>query len=135
MKTKDDGFNANFLRVLRKEAGLTQTELADNVGVSLKSIQNWEAGAKSPTNKNRLKMEELFDIPSFTMLSDVGQIAYCNLAVAILRGDNNVQHNDFLLRAAEKLKALPKTHNDNNEQTGEVSDETKQTIISIIGTG
>ncbi|MFU2223405.1 helix-turn-helix domain-containing protein [Streptococcus pluranimalium] len=34
----------NRVRLLRKEAGLTQKELADKVGVIRRSVGNWESG-------------------------------------------------------------------------------------------
>lgn len=39
------------LRVLRKEKGLTQAELAKQAGVGLKTITNYEKGATYPQNR------------------------------------------------------------------------------------
>lgn len=41
------------LRALRKQAGLTQAGLAEKLGVSERTIRNWESGAMKPRN-NRL---------------------------------------------------------------------------------
>lgn len=38
------------LRTLRKKAGLTQTELAEAAGSTMRSIQNYEAGKRYPQN-------------------------------------------------------------------------------------
>ena len=38
----------NRLRALRKKAGLTQEQLADNTGFSLMTIRRWEWGERSP---------------------------------------------------------------------------------------
>lgn len=38
------------LRMLRKKAGLTQTELAEAAGSTMRSIQNYEAGKRYPQN-------------------------------------------------------------------------------------
>ena len=129
MKVKDDGFNANFLRSLRKEAGLSQTALANKVGVELRTVQYWEAGTKSPGQDNRRKLEEVFDIPSFMLLHDAGQIAYANLSIALLRQDDNILYQQFLLDVAQKLKAV------GTERKGreELSLHIVQTINDVIG--
>ncbi|WP_449451884.1 helix-turn-helix transcriptional regulator, partial [Streptococcus suis] len=40
---------AQRIKTLRKQAGLSQQELADNIGVLRETISNWERGA-SRTN-------------------------------------------------------------------------------------
>lgn len=39
---------APYLRALRTEAGLTQTEAAKRVGISYKTVERWEAGKHEP---------------------------------------------------------------------------------------
>lgn len=39
---------------IRKKLGITQTEFAEIVAVSLKTIQNWEAGGKIPATKDAI---------------------------------------------------------------------------------
>lgn len=41
------GFSEN-LRRLRTEAGLTQQQMADKVGIPYRSWQNWENGSREP---------------------------------------------------------------------------------------
>lgn len=90
--------------MLRVEKELTQTQLGDEIGVSRRTVQDWEANRKSPSDNHREKLEDFFDIPSFELLKDAGQIAYANLAVAILR--NNELTVPVLLDAAVKLGAV-----------------------------
>ena len=97
-------FNRNFLKALRQEKNLTQQALADELGVSSVTVRNWESGRKSPSRKNRECLEEFFDISSFAMLNDAGQIAYANLAVALLR--NEGLSVPVLLDAAIQLGAI-----------------------------
>ena len=115
MKPKRDDFNANFLRVLRQEKGLTQIELADEIGVDRRTVQYWEAGEKAPELAQREKLCEFFDIPSFELLNDAAQIAYGNLSVALLRNKDIPVH--VLTDTYIKLKGVftaPTDEDDNN---------------------
>jgi DNA-binding transcriptional regulator YiaG len=40
------------IRAARKEAGLTQAKLAEKLGVSLRTIESWEAGVRQPRYKH-----------------------------------------------------------------------------------
>lgn len=52
--------NAHRLRDLRKARDLTQTELGERIGVSLKQVWRWEKGEGDPTGENlRLIAREL----------------------------------------------------------------------------
>ena len=48
------------LRELRKEAGLTQMELAGKIGVSLNTVVKWEKTPSKPSEENHKKLEKLF---------------------------------------------------------------------------
>lgn len=47
------------LKELRKQAGMTQTEVAVAVGVSLTAYQLWERGASTPKDENLQKLKEV----------------------------------------------------------------------------
>lgn len=49
------------IKDLRKLQGLTQTELADKLGVSLSSVAMWETGKRTPGFKTLNDLSELFD--------------------------------------------------------------------------
>jgi transcriptional regulator with XRE-family HTH domain len=57
------------LKIIRKQAGLTQEQLAENIGVSIESISNMERGLHSPSFNNlekiavaiNVKVKELFE--------------------------------------------------------------------------
>ena len=57
------------IRSLRKEAGLTQREVAEQIGVTYRTYQNYEIGASSPSAESLSKIAELFNV-SMDMLSD-----------------------------------------------------------------
>ncbi len=51
-----------FLRSLRKEKGWTQMELADQLGVSNRSVSRWENGTTLPDLSLLLVLSELYNI-------------------------------------------------------------------------
>jgi transcriptional regulator with XRE-family HTH domain len=52
------------LREQRTKLGLTQTQVAIAVGVSLMSYQLWERGAMQPNEENMKKLKEVLQIKS-----------------------------------------------------------------------
>ncbi|SAL47262.1 transcriptional repressor DicA [Caballeronia arvi] len=50
------------LRCLRKDAGLTQQQLADKVGLSVKTIQSVELNVYSPCWQNFTKLAKFFSV-------------------------------------------------------------------------
>lgn len=50
------------LKDLRKEHGLTQQQLADNTGITLKSIQNYENAVREPNSKSMAILEKFFNV-------------------------------------------------------------------------
>lgn len=49
-----------MLRKYREKVLLTQTELAEKLGVSFASVNRWEQGLFEPTMKSKRKLRELF---------------------------------------------------------------------------
>lgn len=45
----------------REELGMTQTELAQKVGVEQSSVARWERGATSPTAANLMKLSQVLN--------------------------------------------------------------------------
>jgi transcriptional regulator with XRE-family HTH domain len=50
------------LRTLREAANLTQKELADELSVSVRSVQAWEAGTSVPQARHRRRLAEFFSV-------------------------------------------------------------------------
>ncbi len=50
------------LKQLRKEAGLTQKQVADALQVAQNSYSNWEKGVRTPLNPTIDKLAELFNV-------------------------------------------------------------------------
>lgn len=47
------------LKTLRKEAGLTQVDVAEKLGISQPAYASWERGVKKPTQDNLVKLSKI----------------------------------------------------------------------------
>lgn len=56
-------YNTEF-RILRLRAGVTQTELAEKIGVSTASISHWETGRHSPKSGDIVKLADALNVPA-----------------------------------------------------------------------
>ena len=48
------------LKKLRKDAGLTQVDVANKLGISQPAYASWERGIKKPTQENLVKLSKIF---------------------------------------------------------------------------
>lgn len=48
-------------REVRRELGLTQRELADRIGVTVKAVQHWEQGIRQPSGSSERALESLIE--------------------------------------------------------------------------
>ena len=58
----DNGFG-NYLSQRRKQAGFTQNELAEKLGVTEKTVSRWEKGAAKPRADLFIRIAGLLDVP------------------------------------------------------------------------
>ncbi|MBY5034159.1 helix-turn-helix transcriptional regulator [Streptococcus gallolyticus] len=58
------------LKKLRLEFGMTQKELAEELGTSQQSYMKWETGKTSPTLKSVEKIAQFFDVPISSLVND-----------------------------------------------------------------
>ncbi|MCR5717155.1 MAG: helix-turn-helix domain-containing protein [Lachnospiraceae bacterium] len=65
----DQNSTGTFIMTLRKEQGLTQRQLADQIGVSDKAISRWETGRGMPDTGVMLKLCEVLQININELLS------------------------------------------------------------------
>lgn len=59
------------IRILRKEAGLTQKQAAEQIGVTYRTYQNYEAGAFIPGGAALARIAEIFHISLDLLLGDI----------------------------------------------------------------
>ena len=61
---------AENLKMLRKQAGMSQEQLAERLGVSRQAVTKWETGAGIPDIENIMAISTLFDISIDDLLSN-----------------------------------------------------------------
>lgn len=58
------------LRDMRRAQGLTQTDLAEELGVSDGAVSHWEVGRERPSKKNLIKTADFFGVSAAWMAED-----------------------------------------------------------------
>ena len=66
--------NTNVLRATYIERGYTQKRLAEELGVTANTIQNWLKGDSNPNTENFIKLCDLLDIEPALMTMDSTQL-------------------------------------------------------------
>ncbi len=62
------------IKRLRKEKGLTQEQLAEEVGVSLMTVRRWEWGESIPKSNMLLKLADVFGLsPEALLMEDTSE--------------------------------------------------------------
>lgn len=59
-----------LLQTLREEHGMSQLELAEQLGVSRQTVSRWEAGQIKPSADNLLRLSQLWGVPVDALLKD-----------------------------------------------------------------
>ena len=97
----------------RKNKGLTQTELADIVGVSFQAVSSWERDEYLPDMENFMRLAEVLGVkPSYLLGEDAAQEKYKFTMIRPRLFDENNMYTFVKSRAVgmnmtETLKALP----------------------------
>ncbi|MBQ7132798.1 MAG: helix-turn-helix transcriptional regulator [Oscillospiraceae bacterium] len=73
------------IKSLRKKNSMTQSQLAEQVGVTLRCIQNYESGARYPRKNIIYKISEIFDVPYDYLASGVNDLESENQAQEFLK--------------------------------------------------
>jgi transcriptional regulator with XRE-family HTH domain len=56
------------IRDLREAAGMTQMDLAVQMGVTIATVSNWERGTSEPFARHLLKLARLFNVSPFDIV-------------------------------------------------------------------
>ena len=55
---------------LRKANGLSQFNLAEQLGVSRQAVSKWESGASAPSTTNLMALAKVFDVSAEELLKE-----------------------------------------------------------------
>lgn len=59
---------------LRKKAGLSQTEVSEELDVSRQAVTKWETGLSRPSTENLHSLSKLYNVPLEYLLDDTAEI-------------------------------------------------------------
>lgn len=62
------------LSLLRKQRGMTQLELAEELNVSRQAVSRWEQGISKPSTENLVRIGELLDVSIDTLVNETAQL-------------------------------------------------------------
>ncbi len=72
IKTEVEAMNiGNNISALRKKKGITQEELANELGVSAQAVSKWENGTSDPSTSNLFALAKLYGISVEELLKEV----------------------------------------------------------------
>ena len=60
---------ADKIRYLRDKLGMTQTDLANRLGISRSAVNSWEMSLSSPSVSNIIEMTQIFHVSADYLLS------------------------------------------------------------------
>ncbi len=66
---------ADRIRYLRDKMGMTQTDLANRLGISRNAVNAWEMSTSTPTLDNVVEMSRIFHVSTDYLLSLSDQIS------------------------------------------------------------
>lgn len=112
---------------LRKEAGLSQEECAENIGVSRQAISRWEMGTATPDMQNLLAISKLFSVSTDYLIRD---------DIDNRSADTETSSSDYLIRDEIDDKKADTKKSSPEETAAHEKKKTysavKNTIINIL---
>lgn len=114
---------------LRKEAGLSQEECAENIGVSRQAISRWEMGTATPDMQNLLAISKLFSVSTDYLIRD---------DIDNRSTDTETSSSDYLIRdeiddkKADIPKSSPEETATHEKKKTKTYSAVKNTIINIL---
>ena len=61
----------NLIKELRKQRGLSQSQLAKEINISKKTLADWENERRNPNEYNYKKLSSFFDVPIDTLKAQI----------------------------------------------------------------
>ena len=99
-----------FIQKNRKAKGYTQQELADKLGITLKSVSYFECGLTYPSQENIFKLAEILDMSldeyifSCTRFNDMVDMGEINAMLNELSADDQEMVINIVKAACESIR-------------------------------
>ena len=99
--------------VFRKSLGITQTELAEKLGVTPQAVSKWEVGSALPDVESLLALSHLFGCTVNGLLEDADPMAEMNIGgemrngVRVFTGEREIAEYDAFARHLVREKIIP----------------------------
>ena len=106
------------LAKLRRLSGMTQAELAKELGITFRSVQNYELGARYPKTETIERIANIFGVDQNALISDE---EYFIVEAKQKRGKRGQESAERLIRNANALFA-----------GGDLSDEDKKNVFAAL---
>lgn len=88
---------ADRIRFLREQCGMTQTDLANRLGISRSAVNSWEMSLSSPSISNVIEMSKLFNVSTDYILS-IEEKVFVDIS------DLSTEHKEIILKLINSLK-------------------------------
>lgn len=118
---------ADRLKNLRKEKGLYQKDVAEEIGLTASAIGFYEQGKRKPDNDTLQRLADYYDVSTDYLLGRTNERSSADKIKKALSEDEELLEFWDELKDREDLQLMFK-------QTKDLSPETIQQIISIIKT-
>lgn len=117
-----------ILKKLRKAKGITQEQLAEQLGVSLMTVRRWEWGNTSPNTSMLRKMADVFGVtPEELIMGEVDEVKLSLMREPDKRGLHNMAYWGSVVDNARNV-----AENGNDEDIEDVSQMLKRALASLV---
>lgn len=100
-------WNSNLFIALRRKSKQSQQEVAEALGVSRRTICNWESGLTTPSQRQLEAIGAHFCIDWTFFVSKIEQVAWQNYQLGIIQGNVTDEEHQQHRQDAIALNALP----------------------------
>ncbi|MDD2235353.1 MAG: helix-turn-helix transcriptional regulator [Desulfitobacteriaceae bacterium] len=90
-KTNQPALQTDRLKMLRRKMNLTQKELGEKIGLSNKTISNYEKRDRQPDNETLLKLANFFDVSVSYLLGETDNPKLLDDTIVLLT-DKDLKH-------------------------------------------
>lgn len=90
----------------RRTAGLTQQQVADELGVSFQAVSSWETGRFIPDTENLIRLAKLLDVSLSSLAEDSEPFAF-----ELVKDIFNWEHMRTFIKATAKANSMNNTLN------------------------